>query len=253
LPVVIRNHQEQFGPRPLRVARANKSSDRRLESQDRKIITGDELTVDPLGLAFFSDVEGRHQSGHDFLEGRELGLQIAIFQPRGAGIAAGFGVRLDQQKVRCVTDGRHRLEEHQLNPREDRGIHTDSDSQRNDDDGCEARHAANAARGISQIAEQILNPWKRSLGAIVLLHGLDAAELEHGLAPGLDGREASAKIFFGLQSDMFVNLLPQAIVLFARGGQVGDAVEESPQRLHDRSSVFAAKNRSMIAAVCSQP
>jgi hypothetical protein len=97
-----------------------------------------------------------------------------------------------------------------LNPRKNRGVHSDSDGQRNDDHCGEPGHAANRSRRVAQIAEHILDYEQPSLGAILLLHRLDAAEFNHGSASRFDWRQVGAKILGRLQRDVLLDFFAQA-------------------------------------------
>src|SRR5262249_10388353 len=111
---------------------------------------------------------------------------------------------------------------------------------------------AQQAQTEANILQQSLNPWQSSLGPVVLFDRLYGAELQDGLASRLNWRESGAKIFLGLQRNVLFNFFFDSRVVRPARPQIGYASEKTLQRIHDRSSALAAKNRSMIAAVWFQ-
>ena len=91
-----------------------------------------------------------------------------------------------------------------------------------------------------------------SLVAIDFLDGFHVAKLQQRLPPRFDGRQATSKVLCRLHGDVFVDFRPQEFFVPRGRCPRHQPAEETPQRLHFRSWAFAAKNRSMIAVVCSQ-
>src|SRR5262245_18440388 len=105
---------------------------------------------------------------------------------------------------------------------------------------------------MSHIAQERFHKRESSLIAIDFLGGLHVPKLQESLPSGFDGRHSRPKVVCRLPGNVIVDFCPQDF-LVARGRRPGGQPPEEPSEgPHFRSSTFAAKNRSMIAAVCSQ-
>src|SRR5689334_24445549 len=118
---------------------------------------------------------------------------------------------------------------------------------------CEARGFAQHAEGEAEVLKESFDEDHAALGAIVFLYGFDGAEFQEGLAARFVGREAAAKIFGGLESDVALDLILQALVIAAQGCEIRETAKQAPESPHGKSPALTLKKRSMIAAVCSQP
>src|SRR5262249_16474650 len=115
-------------------------SKRRLQAQSRKVVVRYKQTVfalDAIGLPY---VEWRHTKCDKVLERGQALPEVVVFGPRRSRIRTRLCPRLDEIERRRVFDTGYRLKDHSLNPRKNRGIQTDSDSQRRNDDNCQHRH-----------------------------------------------------------------------------------------------------------------
>ncbi len=87
---------------------------------------------------------------------------------------------------------------------------------------------------------------------VILSHCPHPSELHHGLPPCLLHIHPRAEILLRLPRQMLLHLFPQPFVVSPPGGKVLEPRQKPSQESHVKSSAFAAKNRAMIAAVCSQ-
>jgi hypothetical protein len=71
---------------------------------------------------------------------------------------SALGSGLDEVKARRAGDAGQRPEDDGLDPREDRGVHTDADAQGDDDNGGEDRHARDGPHRVAEIAARVVDP-----------------------------------------------------------------------------------------------
>ena len=143
-------------------------------------------------------------------------------------------------------------DQYAVNHAEDRGVRADAKRQRQDDGSGKRGSLSQAAYRVARIAEECFRKRESSLIAIDLLDGFHVAKLQQRLPTGFDGRQAGSKILGRLHGDVFVDFGPQDVFVPGRRRPRGQPLEKPPQCLHFRSRAFTAKNRSMIAVVCSQ-
>src|SRR5947207_905867 len=117
----------------------------------------------------------------------------------------------------------------------------------------ERRRLSQTSQRIARVLDQCFQKWQSFLGPIVFPDGFHSTELQYSLTPRFCGRQPGANIFGSLESEMFFDFRLQAIFVVLNLRPEDQPVEESPQDPHWKSSAFAAKNRPMMAAVCSQP
>src|ERR1700733_12510446 len=106
---------------------------------------------------------------------------------------------------------------------------------------------------MARVMEERLEQRQPSLFSIGFLRCFHRTELQHGLATRFDGLETVAQILGSLQCQMFFNFCAQSLFVPLRRRPGTQALEESSHSPHLTSSAFTAKNRPIMAAVCSQP
>ena len=114
------------------------------------------------GAAGVADVERHHAKGEQVGQRAHPVAQVAVLEPRCAGIGAGIGARLDQLDAARVGDAGDRLEHQRLNPGEHGGVHADADAKRHDHDGGQARHPPDHPPGLAHVADHRLTPGPRT-------------------------------------------------------------------------------------------
>src|SRR5262245_57529263 len=105
---------------------------------------------------------------------------------------------------------------------------------------------------MARIRDERFEKRESSLVSIDLLDGFLVAEFQQRQPSSFDRRQAGSNVLGGLHRDVLVDFRLQELFVPRRRGPRREPPEQPPQRLHFRSSIFTAKNRSMMAVVCSQ-
>jgi hypothetical protein len=80
---------------------------------------------------------------------------------------------------------------------------------------------------MARIGQKRFDQRQSSLVSISFFDGFDAAELQPSVPPGFEGREAGAKIFGRLHSDVFFDFGPQDFFV-PRGRRPRSQTPEKP-------------------------
>ncbi len=144
------------------------------------------------------------------------------------------------------------MQERRVDHAEDRRRGADAQGHGQNRGSGEAGRPGKHAQGVARVLQQILHQRQPLFRVIVFAYRLHRAKLQHRLAARLSGRHACAEILLRLPRQMLLHLFPQPLVVPPAGGKVLQPRQKPPQESHDKSSAFTAKNRAMIAAVCSQ-
>ena len=141
-----------------------------------------------------------------------------------------------------------------MHQREDRRGRANAQRQRQDRGDGERRSHSQASQRMARILHQRFHKRESSLVPIAFLDGFHRCRTSAAPAAALrraTGRREDSRQFDSAQ--MYLRFPPASALRPACDvAQRSQPPEESPQRSHFRSSAFTAKNRPMIAAVCSQ-
>ena len=265
LPDAVAHHRHRWRPRFV-IRGGEEASRGGPDPKHREVVAGDELA--PIALRNLrptdtTDAElllrrrKRRQVGKAGGVISEIRVEVGpdqreLFVLAVAGHVAAAAFPAKAVQLLGMGD-RERRQQHRMDQREDRRSGANPQCQRQDGGDGERRREAEVPESITRILQGAADGREAPLLPVAFLHRFDGAKLQGRLPPCLDWREAGAYVVGRLQRDMLVNLLAQPRLVTARGGPSGEAPEASPQRSHCRSSAFTAKNRPIIAAVCSQP
>ena len=107
LPEPVRDDDYQFAAGTYGIAGLEQSADGWRQTERRKIVAGDEQSVDAFDPAGLADVERNRAEGEQAAE-RALPLgEIAVLEPRRAGKGTRLGARLDQLERAAIGHAGH--------------------------------------------------------------------------------------------------------------------------------------------------
>jgi hypothetical protein len=147
---------------------------------------------------------------------------------------------------------RERPDQDAVDDAEERGVRANPKGQRQDDGERKPGSPSQPSRRVTQVLHQRFYERETSLVSVAVFHDFHVAELQQRLTPGFDGRQAGATVLGGLHGDVFFDFGSQEVFVPRGRHPPSQPVEEPPHRFHFRSCAFTEKNRSIIAAVCSQ-
>ena len=146
-----------------------------------------------------------------------------------------------------------RLQQHGVDEREDRRCRADAEREDQHRRDRERRRQSQATQRVTSVLDEGVERRQPSFLAPAFSGRVDRAKLQDRLPPRLHRRQPGALVFGGLQRQVILDFRGQALVGILPGHPGAEPPEEALHGSHRRSSAFTAKNRPMIAAVCSQP
>ena len=237
------------------VLRREETAVQRTHAEQREELPRHDLDVQPRRFADARERHGAAAPRREVLEGAAFALPV---HPVGGGVPAARAARLDgaHLELRHVLVDHHQLvavrigqgpQQELIDDGEDRGVAADTEREREHDGGGEAGTLAQAARHVTHVAHQAVEPARRSDVVTLFLQPQHAAEPRLGGAAGIAGIHPAALVFARELIDVEGHLAIHVAIARVPGEDGEQAADESRRTRHGQAPCSMARRTRVTA------